>query len=59
MAWIVNRKAYDMVLKSWVMNCLKMYMRADKVSKFIKESMKIGEWNWQQEEKASGMSTIS
>ena len=31
MTWIHYKKAYDMVLQSWIIDCLKMYKRSDKV----------------------------
>ena len=40
MAWIDYKKAYDMVLQSWIINCLKMYKISDEVINFIKKSMK-------------------
>ena len=45
MAWIYNKKAYDMVLQSWIINYLTMY-------KISRKSWKPGEWNWHQEEEA-------
>ena len=40
MAWIDNRKAYDMVTQSWIINCFKTYKISDKVIKFIEKTMK-------------------
>ena len=45
MAWIGNKKAYNMVSQSWIINCPKMYKIADKVIKFIEKTMK----NWRVE----------
>ena len=42
MAWIDPKKAYDMLLQSWIIDYLKMYKTSDKVIKFITEAMK----NW-------------
>ena len=42
MALIDNKKAYDMVLQSWIIDCLKMYKIFDIVIKFIEKTMK----NW-------------
>ena len=47
MAWIDDKKAYDMVLQSWIINCLKMYKISHEVINFIEKTM-----NWQQEEEA-------
>ena len=40
MAWIDNKKAYDMVPQSWIINCLKMYKISDGVINFIENTMK-------------------
>ena len=40
MAWIDFKKAYDMVLQSWMINCLKMYKISDEVINFIEKTMK-------------------
>ena len=40
MAWIDYEKAYEMVLQSWIINCLKMYKISDKVINFIEKTMK-------------------
>ena len=40
MAWIDNKKAYDMVPQSWIIKCLKMYKISDEVINFIDKSMK-------------------
>ena len=40
-AWINNKNIYDMVPKSWIVECLKMYKISDKVTKFITEAIKI------------------
>ena len=53
MAWIDNKKAYDIVPQSWIINCLKMYKISQEVINFIeKKTWKTGELNKQQEEKA-------
>ena len=31
MAWIDNKKAYDMVPQSWIINCLKMFKILDEI----------------------------
>ena len=40
MAWIDNKKAYDMVPQSSIINCLKMYKISDEVINFIEKTMK-------------------
>ena len=40
LAWIDYKKAYDMVLQSWITNCLKMYKISDEIIKFIEKTMK-------------------
>ena len=40
MAWIYYKRAYVMVLQSWIINCLKMYKTSDEVIKFIEKTMK-------------------
>ena len=45
MAWIDYKKAYDMVLQSLIINCLKMFKISGEVIKFIENTMK----NWRQE----------
>ena len=39
MVWIDYWKVYDMVLQSWIIECLKMYKMLDKDIKFIEETM--------------------
>ena len=38
--WIDNKKAYDMVSQSWIINCLKMYKISNEVINFIEKTMK-------------------
>ena len=52
MAWIDYKKAYDMVLQNWIINCLKMCKISDEVRNFIKKTMK----TWKVELTAGGMS---
>ena len=40
MAWIEYKKAYDMVLQSWIIKCLKMYKISHEVINFIEKTMK-------------------
>ena len=40
MAWIDNKKAYDMVPHSWIVSSLKMYKISDEVINFIDKTMK-------------------
>ena len=40
MAWIDYKKAYDMVLQSWIIKCLKMYKISHEVINFIEKTMK-------------------
>ena len=40
MARIDYKKAYDMVLQSWIINCLKMYKISNEVINFIEKTMK-------------------
>ena len=42
MAWIDYKKVYDVVLQSWMIDCLKMYVMSDDIIKFIKNTVK----NW-------------
>ena len=42
MAWIDFKKAFDMVPKTWIINCLRIYNIYDKVIKFITEAIE----NW-------------
>ena len=39
MAWIDYKKAYNMVLQSWTLHCLKMYQIPDLVTRFIEKTM--------------------
>ena len=50
MAWIDNKKVYDMVPKTWIINCLKMYKISHEVINFIEKTMKI----WRVEFRAGG-----
>ena len=50
MAWIDNKKAYDMVPQSWIINCLKMYKISHEIINFIEKNMK----NWRVELTAWG-----
>ena len=34
-----NKKAYDIVLQSWIINCLKMHKISAEAIKFIKKTM--------------------
>ena len=52
MAWIDNKKAYDIVQQSWIINCLKTYKIPDDVINFIKKTMK----TWKMELTAGGRS---
>ena len=52
MAWIDNKKAYEMVPPSSIINCLKIYKILVEVINFIEKTMKTVRMNWQQEEKA-------
>ena len=52
MAWIDNKKAYDMLPKSWILHCLKMYKISHEVMNFIKQTMK----TWRVELTAGGRS---
>ena len=40
MAWIDNKKAYNMVPQRWIINCFKMYKISHEVINFIEETMK-------------------
>ena len=40
MAWIDDKKAYDMVPQSWMIKCFKMYKISHEVINFIEKSMK-------------------
>ena len=39
MAWIDNKKAYDMVQQSWIIHCLKMQKISDEVINFTEKTM--------------------
>ena len=39
MAWIDNKKAYDMLPQSWILHCLKMYKISHEVINFIEQTM--------------------
>ena len=39
MAWIDNKKAYDMILQSWILHCLKMYKISHEVINFIEKTI--------------------
>ena len=40
LAWIDNRKAYDMASQSWIISYLKMYKISDDFVNFIEKTMK-------------------
>ena len=40
MEWIDYKKAYDVVLQSWIINCLRMYKVSDEVINFIEKTVK-------------------
>ena len=46
MARIDYKKAHDMVLQSWIINCLKMYIISHKVINFIEKTMKTWWVEW-------------
>ena len=50
MAWIDYKKAYDMVLHSWIINSLQMYKISDEIINFIYKTMK----TWRVELTAGG-----
>ena len=52
MAWIDYKKAYDVILHSWIINCLKMYKISDEVINFIEKTMR----TWSMELTAGGKS---
>ena len=52
MAWIHNKKAYDIVPQSWIINCIKMYKISHEIINFIGKIMK----NWRVELTAGGKS---
>ena len=39
MAWIDNKKAYDMLPQSWILHCLKMYKISLEAINFIEQTM--------------------
>ena len=43
MLWIDYKKAYDMVLQSWIIDCITMYKISNEVIKFTENTMKY--WN--------------
>ena len=52
MAWIDYKKAYDMVPRSWIIHCLKMYKISHEVINFIEKTMQ----TWRVELTAGGRS---
>ena len=40
MAWIEYRKAYNMVLQSWIIRSLKLYLISNEIIKFIEKTRK-------------------
>ena len=40
MAWIINKKDYDMVPQSWIVHCLKMCKISNQVINFMEKTMK-------------------
>ena len=42
MAWVDYRKAYDLVLHSWILECLELNQISENIKKFIENTMK----NW-------------
>ena len=48
MTWIDNRKIYDIITQSWIINGLEIYKIYEEVIKFAEKS---GKWNLQQEKK--------
>ena len=52
MAWIDNKKAYDMLLQSWILHSLKMYKISHEVINFIEQAMN----TWRVELTAGGRS---
>ena len=45
MTWIDNKKAYDMVPQSWIINSLKMYKISHEIINFNEKTLK----NWRVE----------
>ena len=52
MAWMNYKRAYYMVLQSWIINCLKMYKISQELINFIGKTMK----TWRVELTAGGKS---
>ena len=52
MAWIDYKKAYDMVLQSWILHCLKLNKIPNQVVQFIEKTMQ----TWRVELTAGGES---
>ena len=52
MTWIDYKKAYNMVLQSWILDCLKMYKIPDQIIQFIVKTMQ----TWRVELTAGGKS---
>ena len=44
--WVNNKKAYDIVQQSWMINCLKIYKISDEVQKFIKNTFENESRTW-------------
>ena len=51
-SWIYYKKAYNMVPRSWIIDCLKIYKTSDEVIKFSGETIN----NWRVDFKAGGKS---
>ena len=54
MAWIDYKKAYDMVLHSWILGSLELVQVSDNILKFVKSSKA----NWQTELTSCGESSV-
>ena len=52
MAWVDYRKAYDMILHSWIRECLELFGVADNIKGVLSSSME----NWKLELTSSGVS---
>ena len=52
MAWVDNRKAFDTIPHSWIIECLEMFGIAENVKEFLKASME----NWRRDLTSCGES---
>ena len=47
-AWIDDKRSYNIVPQAWIIDCQKLYKISDEVITSSGKRRKTGEWNWQQ-----------